>query len=207
MALTSSSSAASDGRDGASHGIVAGSTLNDLNLCASEISSIIYQKNVCLSASWRYVILRDDRRKAICCVSLRCDYESRAKSRVAWRGEQTLPKTTLSTYSKGNSLPLYGPGGILTPGTNEGRSELCKKRSGVSLACTFSGIQIHSYSPVYTDKAKPPLKEPRTLRTEQELRQRGARRRDRDLGVDCLKRRSGNKQRGGERGDRKSRRA
>eukprot|EP00965_Chrysotila_dentata_P188521 6172785-Pleurochrysis_carterae.AAC.2 len=34
------------------------------------------------------------------------------------------------------------------------------------------------------DKAKP-LKKPRILRTEQELRQRGARLRDRDLGADC----------------------
>eukprot|EP00965_Chrysotila_dentata_P118949 3933151-Pleurochrysis_carterae.AAC.2 len=51
------------------------------------------------------------------------------------------------------------------------------------------------------------MKEPRILRTEQKLRQRGARWRDRDLGADCLERRSGNKQRGGERGDRESRRA
>eukprot|EP00965_Chrysotila_dentata_P073820 2438629-Pleurochrysis_carterae.AAC.3 len=36
----------------------------------------------------------NDRRKAICCVSLRCDCESKAKSRVAWRGEITLLKTT-----------------------------------------------------------------------------------------------------------------
>eukprot|EP00965_Chrysotila_dentata_P017687 587954-Pleurochrysis_carterae.AAC.3 len=52
-----------------------------------------------------------------------------------------------------------------------------------------------------------PLKEPRILRTEQELRLRGARRRNRDLGADCLEQKSGNKQRGGKRGDRKSRRA
>eukprot|EP00965_Chrysotila_dentata_P073194 2418533-Pleurochrysis_carterae.AAC.2 len=61
-------------------------------------------------------------------------------------------------------------------------------------------------SPLCTDRAKP-LNEPRLLRTEQELRQRGARRRDRDFGANCLERRSGNKQRGGESGDRKSRRA
>eukprot|EP00965_Chrysotila_dentata_P091985 3036369-Pleurochrysis_carterae.AAC.3 len=29
--------------------------------------------------------IRDGRRKAICCMSLRCDYERSAKSRVAWR--------------------------------------------------------------------------------------------------------------------------
>eukprot|EP00965_Chrysotila_dentata_P149192 4927178-Pleurochrysis_carterae.AAC.2 len=42
-----------------------------------------------------------------------------------------------------------------------------------------------------------PLKEPRILRAEHELRQRGARRRDRDLRADCLERRSGSLQRGG----------
>eukprot|EP00965_Chrysotila_dentata_P197404 6178167-Pleurochrysis_carterae.AAC.1 len=62
------------------------------------------------------------------------------------------------------------------------------------------------YIPLYTDKAKP-LKELGILRTEKELRQRGARRRNRDLGADCFERRSGNGQRGGECGDRKSRRA
>eukprot|EP00965_Chrysotila_dentata_P253842 6211460-Pleurochrysis_carterae.AAC.2 len=41
------------------------------------------------------LLLSDDRRKAICCVSLRYDYESEAKLRVAWKGELTLPKTTL----------------------------------------------------------------------------------------------------------------
>eukprot|EP00965_Chrysotila_dentata_P261155 6214157-Pleurochrysis_carterae.AAC.1 len=51
------------------------------------------------------------------------------------------------------------------------------------------------------------LKETRTLRAEQELRQRAAKRRDRDLGANCLERRSGNKQRGGEHGDRKKGRA
>eukprot|EP00965_Chrysotila_dentata_P048993 1625317-Pleurochrysis_carterae.AAC.2 len=44
---------------------------------------------------------------------------------------------------------------------------------------------------LYTDKAKP-LKEPRTPKAEHELRQQGARRRDRDFGADCLERRSGN---------------
>eukprot|EP00965_Chrysotila_dentata_P197970 6178521-Pleurochrysis_carterae.AAC.1 len=63
-----------------------------------------------------------------------------------------------------------------------------------------------THSPLYTDKAKP-LKETKILRTEQELRQQGARLRDRDLGTDCIERRSGNKQRGGKRGDRKKRRA
>eukprot|EP00965_Chrysotila_dentata_P070479 2329025-Pleurochrysis_carterae.AAC.1 len=63
-----------------------------------------------------------------------------------------------------------------------------------------------THSPLYSDEAKP-LKEPRIFRTEQELRQRGARRRDRDLGEDCLERRSCNEQRGGERGDWKSKRA
>eukprot|EP00965_Chrysotila_dentata_P113527 3751621-Pleurochrysis_carterae.AAC.1 len=43
--------------------------------------------------SWPLCI-SSDRQKAICCVSLRCDYESLAKSRVALRGEKTLPKTT-----------------------------------------------------------------------------------------------------------------
>eukprot|EP00965_Chrysotila_dentata_P075551 2495283-Pleurochrysis_carterae.AAC.3 len=42
---------------------------------------------------------------------------------------------------------------------------------------------------LYTDKAKP-QKEPSILRTEHELRQQGARRRYRDLGLDCLERRS-----------------
>eukprot|EP00965_Chrysotila_dentata_P059610 1977819-Pleurochrysis_carterae.AAC.1 len=37
-------------------------------------------------------------------------------------------------------------------------------------------------SPLYTDEAKP-LKEPWILRAEQELRQRGAGRRDQDLGA------------------------
>eukprot|EP00965_Chrysotila_dentata_P260224 6213826-Pleurochrysis_carterae.AAC.3 len=82
--------------------------------------------------------------------------------------------------------------------------------SRASLACTFSGTQTNSQPATHadTDKAKP-LKEPKILRTEQELRQRGGRRRDRerDLGADCLEQRSGNKQPGGERGDRKSRRA
>eukprot|EP00965_Chrysotila_dentata_P044778 1488414-Pleurochrysis_carterae.AAC.3 len=39
------------------------------------------------------------------------------------------------------------------------------------------------------------------------LRQRGARRRDYALGADCLEQRSDNQKRGGECGDRKSRRA
>eukprot|EP00965_Chrysotila_dentata_P242458 6204888-Pleurochrysis_carterae.AAC.4 len=41
-------------------------------------------------------IVSDDRRMAICCVSLRYDYESEAKSRVAWRGELALAKPILS---------------------------------------------------------------------------------------------------------------
>eukprot|EP00965_Chrysotila_dentata_P187375 6172088-Pleurochrysis_carterae.AAC.3 len=45
------------------------------------------------------------------------------------------------------------------------------------------------------------------LRTECELRQQGARRRDRDLGADCLERRIGNQLRDAERGDRKLGRA
>eukprot|EP00965_Chrysotila_dentata_P046952 1558647-Pleurochrysis_carterae.AAC.3 len=40
-------------------------------------------------------IFNDDRRKAIYCVSLRWNYESSAKTRVALRGELTLLKTTL----------------------------------------------------------------------------------------------------------------
>eukprot|EP00965_Chrysotila_dentata_P070614 2334530-Pleurochrysis_carterae.AAC.1 len=59
---------------------------------------------------------------------------------------------------------------------------------------------------LYTDSAKPP-KDPSIFRTECELRQQGVRRRDRDLGVDCLKRRSCNQLRDGKRGDRKSGRA
>eukprot|EP00965_Chrysotila_dentata_P179171 5917030-Pleurochrysis_carterae.AAC.1 len=45
------------------------------------------------------------------------------------------------------------------------------------------------------------------LKTEQKLRQLGARQRDRDLGADCFERKSVNKQRGGKRDNRKSRRA
>eukprot|EP00965_Chrysotila_dentata_P109474 3617185-Pleurochrysis_carterae.AAC.3 len=44
-------------------------------------------------------------------------------------------------------------------------------------------------SPLYTDKAKP-LQEHRILEAEYELRQRGAGRRDRDLGADCVERKS-----------------
>eukprot|EP00965_Chrysotila_dentata_P095799 3166760-Pleurochrysis_carterae.AAC.1 len=39
--------------------------------------------------------LSDDRGKAICCVSLRCDCARQDKSRVAWRGKPTLPKKIL----------------------------------------------------------------------------------------------------------------
>eukprot|EP00965_Chrysotila_dentata_P051768 1718556-Pleurochrysis_carterae.AAC.1 len=39
--------------------------------------------------------LSNDIRNANCCVSLRSDYEGEAKSRVAWRSELTLPKTSL----------------------------------------------------------------------------------------------------------------
>eukprot|EP00965_Chrysotila_dentata_P236471 6201334-Pleurochrysis_carterae.AAC.1 len=61
-------------------------------------------------------------------------------------------------------------------------------------------------SPLYTDNAKP-QKDPSILRTERELRQQGARRRDRDLSADCLERRRGNQLRGEKRGNRKSGRA
>eukprot|EP00965_Chrysotila_dentata_P248250 6208234-Pleurochrysis_carterae.AAC.1 len=54
-----------------------------------------------------------------------------------------------------------------------------------------------------TDILKPP-KDPSILKTVCELRQQGARRRDRDIGADCLvERRSGNQVRDGESGDRK----
>eukprot|EP00965_Chrysotila_dentata_P217720 6190181-Pleurochrysis_carterae.AAC.7 len=68
--------------------------------------------------------------------------------------------------------------------------------------CFISGL----YSPLHTDNAKPP-KDPIILRTQCALRQQGARRRDRDLGANCLERRSGNQLRNGKRGDRKSGRA
>eukprot|EP00965_Chrysotila_dentata_P151810 5016651-Pleurochrysis_carterae.AAC.3 len=44
---------------------------------------------------------------------------------------------------------------------------------------------------MYTDNAKPP-KDPSILRAKRGLRQQGARRRDRDLGADCLEQRSDN---------------
>eukprot|EP00965_Chrysotila_dentata_P261350 6214224-Pleurochrysis_carterae.AAC.1 len=57
--------------------------------------------------------------------------------------------------------------------------------------------------PLYTDNAKSP-KDPSIPRTECGLRQQGARRRNRDLGADCLERRSGSQLRDGKHGDRKS---
>eukprot|EP00965_Chrysotila_dentata_P055170 1830825-Pleurochrysis_carterae.AAC.4 len=57
-----------------------------------------------------------------------------------------------------------------------------KNAPGVSFARTLSRTQINSQPAIYTDKAKP-LKAPRILRTEKELRQRGARRQDRDISM------------------------
>eukprot|EP00965_Chrysotila_dentata_P241515 6204327-Pleurochrysis_carterae.AAC.1 len=57
-------------------------------------------------------------------------------------------------------------------------------------------LSTYGSSPLYTGNAKP-LKDPSILRTECELRQQGARRRDGDLGADCLERRSGNQLRDG----------
>eukprot|EP00965_Chrysotila_dentata_P201848 6180781-Pleurochrysis_carterae.AAC.5 len=84
---------------------------------------------------------------------------------------------------------------------------MCNNISGVSSVRTFPVTHINSQaSPLYTDNAKPP-KDDSILGTKCELRQQGARRRDRDLGADCLERRSGNQLCGEERGDRNSGRA
>eukprot|EP00965_Chrysotila_dentata_P242826 6205075-Pleurochrysis_carterae.AAC.3 len=124
----------------------------------------------------------NDRRKTICCVSMRCGYESYAKARVACRGELTLPRPGDDPY-------------LLT-------LKVEAVRAVGALRKTLRRARKSAHSPLYTDTAKP-LKEPKILRTKQALRQRGARRRDQDLGIDCLERRSGNNQRGGEHGDRK----
>eukprot|EP00965_Chrysotila_dentata_P237371 6201864-Pleurochrysis_carterae.AAC.1 len=44
------------------------------------------------NGSKRLKTISKDRQKAICCVTLTCDYIGSAKSRVAWRVEPTLPK-------------------------------------------------------------------------------------------------------------------
>eukprot|EP00965_Chrysotila_dentata_P173906 5740531-Pleurochrysis_carterae.AAC.3 len=92
------------------------------------------------------MILSNDRRKAIGCVSLRCNYEGKAKLRVAWRGKLTLPKSErrpLSTYSKG--------------ACNIGKSKveavmaigMCKPISGVSSVHTFPVAQINSQPAIH----------------------------------------------------------
>eukprot|EP00965_Chrysotila_dentata_P185114 6111337-Pleurochrysis_carterae.AAC.1 len=93
-------------------------------------------------------ILSDDRRQAICCVSLRCNYE----------GVGNIGKFKVEA--------------VLAIG-------MCKNIPGLSLVCTFP-VALITHSPLYTDNAKPP-KDPSDLRAECELRQQGARRRDRDL--------------------------
>eukprot|EP00965_Chrysotila_dentata_P253184 6211108-Pleurochrysis_carterae.AAC.1 len=66
-------------------------------------------------------------------------------------------------------------------------------KSKVEAVRAIGALQKTLRDPLYSDTAKP-LKEPRIFRTdEQELRQRGARRRDQDLGADGLERRSSNK--------------
>eukprot|EP00965_Chrysotila_dentata_P179632 5931605-Pleurochrysis_carterae.AAC.1 len=111
------------------------------------------------------------------------------------------PGTEVLIYQ---STHIIKPGHIRVDNCHKGSRSFAKNAPGVSLAFTSSGTRIHS--PIYKDKARP-RKEPRILKIEQELRHRGHRRRDRDLGADCLKRRSSNKRCGGERGDRKPRRA
>eukprot|EP00965_Chrysotila_dentata_P097956 3239249-Pleurochrysis_carterae.AAC.1 len=68
------------------------------------------------------------------------------------------------------------------------RVGMCKIIPGVSFVHTFP---VATRSPLYTENTKP-TKDPSSLRTECELRQQGARRRDRELGADCFERRSGN---------------
>eukprot|EP00965_Chrysotila_dentata_P054545 1810163-Pleurochrysis_carterae.AAC.4 len=62
----------------------------------------------------------------------------------------------------------------------------------VAEMCAPLRARKYTHSPLYTEKPKA-LKEPRIIRAEHELRQRGAGRRVRDLGADCLERRNGKK--------------
>eukprot|EP00965_Chrysotila_dentata_P099541 3290644-Pleurochrysis_carterae.AAC.1 len=82
----------------------------------------------------------------------------------------------LSTYSKGRG--------------GKGKRSCAKKFARVSPVRTFAGAQINS-QPAIHDKAKP-RKELSLPMAEHELKQQSTGRRDRDLGADCLERRSVN---------------
>eukprot|EP00965_Chrysotila_dentata_P248345 6208278-Pleurochrysis_carterae.AAC.1 len=106
-----------------------------------------------LKAVSRIGRLSNDSRKAICRLSLRDD-------------------PSLLTLTRGKYHTLYGPRGDLPLGPRRGGLDYVLERA------SFRARKL-AHSPQYTDKAKP-LKKPRILRTEQELRQRSGRRQIRD---------------------------
>eukprot|EP00965_Chrysotila_dentata_P198093 6178582-Pleurochrysis_carterae.AAC.1 len=118
---------------------------------------------------------------------------------MAWRGELTLPKSPYLPTRKVNQLGKAL--GYLPPAP----VKWCGNRSESFVCAHFSG-RTNNLAARY---ARTMRSRQRIIvsRTERELRQQGARGRDRDLGANCLERRGGIQLRDRERGDRKSGRA